>query len=714
LNVGLWRSDDGGATFPTSIRGAHADHHDLWIAPNDNRRLANANDGGGSISVNGGASWTAQRFPTAQPYHVITTRDVPYHVCGAQQDNTTFCVPSAGPQPTARPGDALGDWFYQVGGGESGYIAPDPRNPNVFYAGSQGALLTRYDRSTGAIRDVQVYPRFFSGEPAIALPERWQWTYPIVFSPVNPRLLFVGSQHIWKSKNEGQFWERISDDLTRAEASTLGYSGGPITMDMNGPEIYGTVFAIAPSRFDSMMIWAGSDDGLIHITRDGGKTWRNVTPPDLPPHSRVSIIDASPHERGGAVVAIKRYQMGDRAPYLYRTRDYGATWTKIVTGLGAEEITHAVREDPVRRGLLFAGTERGVAVSFDDGGSWRSLSLNLPVTPVVDLVVEQNDLVIASHGRGMWVLPDIHPLRQATVANAAKPVHLFAPRVAIRRLTTGRIQYHLASDAERVTLRIKDSTGTVVRGWTGERNPPALPPSAVPGCERQPTRPSTPSTRAGLNEFTWDLRYEGALTFDCMIIWGARPEQGPVAIPGKYTVELEVGGLVERQTMVVTRDLRNTTTDESDLRAQHVFAVRVLAQEDRVNGTVIRIRAMRAEVEARRASLTDAAAVALADTVLTGLWSVEEALYQWRNRSGQDPLNYPIRLGNRLHALRRSVETGDARPTDVAYIVLRGLTDDVTKELAQLTALERGALARLNARLTAVGASPVNGPPPVR
>ncbi len=709
LNAELWRSDDGGRTFPLALPAAHADHHDLWIAPDDNRRLADANAGGGTISVSDGVTWTAQRYATAQLHRVVTTHDVPYHACGAQQGHTTVCVPSAGTPTLARPEDRTGDWFYQAGGGESGYIAPDPRNHDVFYAGGSAGLLTRYDRRTGAVRDVQVYPRFFSGEPSYSMPERWQRTYPVVFSPVAPSWLLAGSQHVWRSKNGGQFWERISDDLTRADTATLGLSGGPITMDMTGDEVYGTISSIAPSRRDSMTIWAGSDDGLVHVTRDGGKRWVNVTPPDLPPFARISLIDASPHEPGGALVAAKRYQLDDRAPYLYRTRDYGRTWTKITAGLGPDEITHAVREDPVRRGLLFAGTERGVMVSFDDGATWRPLSLNLPVTPVADLVIEGGDLVIATYGRGLWILPDIHPLRQATAATGAKAVHLFAPRAAVRRVNTARIQYHLAADVEALTLRIRDSTGAVVRSWTGRGAPFVPAASSVAGCDRGPVVPAAPPTRAGLHEFEWDLRYEGALTFDCMIIRGAQPELGPLAVPARYTVELDAGGVVERQPLVVVRDLRNTEADDSDLRAQHTFAVRTLAQEDRANGAVIRLRAWRTAVNERRAATDDPLARALTDTVLAGLLAVEEVLYQWRNRSSQDPVNYPIRLGNRLHALRRSIETGDARPTDASYIVLRALTDELDRELARLTALERGALSRLDGRLSALGLPPVAG-----
>lgn len=323
LNVNFYRSDDGGEKFATQIRPPHGDNHDLWIAPNDPQRMVESNDGGGTVSTNGGTTWTSLRYPTAQIYHVSVTTDFPYHACGAQQDNSTFCLPSSGWDHIIGVSDGDGDWAYDVGGGESGYIAPNPANPDIIYAGSQGALLTRFNRRTGQIRDVQVYPRFFSGEPASALPERWQWTFPIVFSPQNPKVIYTSSQHLWKTTNEGQSWTRISPDLTRHDPSTLGLSGGPITHDMNGPEIYATIFTIAPSHRDSMTIWTGSDDGLAYITRDGGKNWKDVTPAGLPPFSRISIIDASPHAAGTAWLAAKRYQLDDRAPYIYRTTDFG-------------------------------------------------------------------------------------------------------------------------------------------------------------------------------------------------------------------------------------------------------------------------------------------------------------------------------------------------------------------------------------------------------
>ncbi len=472
-DVGWYRSDDGGRTFPTQLNPPHGDHHDLWISPNDNQRLIESNDGGASVSINGGQSWTAEDMPTAQLYHVVTTTDLPYHVCGAQQDRATVCVQSQG----GRGGGAGPAWAasYSVGGGESGYIAPTPGNPDIIFAGSQGALLTRVNRLTGQTRDVQVYPRFFSGEPSSVLPERWQWTYPIVFSPLNPHVLYTSSQHLWRTTNDGQSWERISPDLTRADPKTLGESGGPITHDMNGPEIYATIFTIAPSRKDSATIWTGSDDGLAFVTRDGGKHWTNVTPKDLPEFARISIIDASPHNPGAAYLAAKRYQLDDRAPYLYRTDDYGKSWTKIVDGIPADDYAHAIREDIKRPGLLYAGTEHGIYLSFDNGARWQSLALNLPDVQVSDIEVQQNDLVIATHGRSMYVLDDIAVLRQLTPQVAAAPVHLFAPRPAVRGVSEAAIPFYLAHEADTVTVDIMDGAGKVVRSFgarrraTGER-----------------------------------------------------------------------------------------------------------------------------------------------------------------------------------------------------------------------------------------------------
>jgi len=426
LNFELLKSVDGGKTFKPMAE-SHGDHHDLWIAPNDPRRMINSNDGGASVSTNGGLTWTEETYATGQFYNAIATKHTPYHVCGAQQDNTTACTPSTG----------IGRELYAVGGGESGYVAPDPSNPNVFYAGSFGGYLTRLDRSTGQTRFVNVWPEYPVGQAPRDLKERFQWTFPIVFSPVNPKALYASSQHLFRTANEGQSWQQISPDLTRHDPSTMGPSGGPIAFDQTGVETYPTIFTIAPSRLEADTIWVGSDDGLAHVTRDGGKSWTNITPPALPEFSRISLIEASPHRAGTAYLAANRYQLSDRSPYVFRTDDYGKTWTKIVSGIPADDFPRAIREDPVRENLLFLGTERGLYVSFDNGTAWEPFRLNLPLTPVHGIVIEGNDLVVGTHGRGFWILDNISVLRQLGPAVTSEDVHLFEPAPATRSVSRG-------------------------------------------------------------------------------------------------------------------------------------------------------------------------------------------------------------------------------------------------------------------------------------
>src|SRR5262245_7677745 len=534
LNTGFYKSTDGGKTYKT-IRVPHGDNHDLWIAQNDSQRMINSNDGGANVSINGGETWTNQEFPTAQLYHVATTKDFPYHVCGAQQDNSTVCVSSEAGGRGGRTPNVM----YAVGGGESGYIAPHPKNPNLFYAGSQGALLTRFDRSTGHTRDIQVYPLFFSGMPASALKERWQWTFPIVFSPHDPNVLYTSSQHLWKTTNDGQSWERISPDLTRADPKTLGDSGGPITKDQNGPEIFATIFTIAPSRLERNTIWTGSDDGMAYITRDGGKKWENISPKGLPEFSRISLIDASPHKPGTAYLAAKRYQLDDRGPYIYKTHDYGKNWSKIVSGIRADDYVHAVREDPKRPGLLYAGTEHGIYVSFDDGDNWQSLSLNLPDTQVPDLVVEENDLVIATHGRSFYALDDIGPLRQLTSQIPTSALHLFQPRDVIRRLNQGTIDYFLKEPASRLLIEILDGGGKVIRSYTASEEEDRRGQVRQQSEDGESAGPAAarPTRRAGMNRFSWDLRYANSTVFPGMVMW-VGSVIGPIAPPGNYQVRV--------------------------------------------------------------------------------------------------------------------------------------------------------------------------------
>ena len=446
LNTGLYRSRDGGETFPGGVQVPHGDNHDLWIAPNDSDRMVNGNDGGANVSFNGGDTWTDQDYSTAQFYRVITTEHTPYHICGGQQDNSTACIPVRGWNQMAARGPGMRSWYYSVGGCESGYVAPNPVDLDVFYAGCYGGALSRFDMATGATRAVNVWPENPMGQSSEDLVERVQWTFPIVFSHHDPDVLYTGTQKVWKTTTEGQSWEQLSPDLTRADAMTIGPSGGPITKDQTGVETYATVFAIAPSYHDADVIWAGSDDGLVHVTRDGGLNWDDVTPPDAPDFVRINTIEASPTTPGKAYVSGIRYLVDDdRSPYIWRTDDYGETWTSIIGGLPADDFIRATREDPARPGLLYAASERTVYVSFDDGGRWQALSLNLPVVQVSDLVVEDNDLVIATHGRSFWVLEDIGPLRQMTEEVAAAGAWLFEPTDPVRGIDQGaRFQYYLA------------------------------------------------------------------------------------------------------------------------------------------------------------------------------------------------------------------------------------------------------------------------------
>jgi photosystem II stability/assembly factor-like uncharacterized protein len=709
LNVDFHRSDDGGVTFK-NIDAPHGDYHDLWIDPRNNRRLLNASDGGGSVTINGGETWTSLAYPTAQAYRVATTKDFPYHVCGAQQDNSTFCVaPNGWENWTGQI--PPGEFLYDVGGGESGYIAPDPRDPNVFFAGSQGALLTRYDRSNGEYRDVQVYPRFFSGEPASSLPERWQWTYPIVFSPIDPNTIYTTSQHLWKTTNDGQSWERISPDLTKGDPATLGFSGGPITHDMNGPEIYGTIFTVAPSFQDLNTIWTGSDDGVAQITRDGGKTWQNITPKDLPPFSRISLIEASHHNPGTAYLAAKRYQLDDRAPYIFKTTDFGASWTKVVEGIRADAYVHAVREDPKRPGLLYAGTEHGVYVSWDGGLHWQSLSLNLPDVQVPDLVVEENDLVIATHGRSMWLLEDVGFLRELTPGSAKSVLTLYSPRTAVRGVYPASFHYHLDKPAEQVKLEVLDERGTVIRSFLGVAKVDSAKIKADSleldrmGCDVRPRPEPLPPLKAGLNRFVWDGRYPGAVDFPCLIMWGARTQSGPKAPPGRYQVRVTANGATETKSFRIERDPRLKKSTDADLVEQFRLASQIRDKENDANRAVIRIRAIRAAVDDRVAK---AAALGGAGSALkTKLSAIEDEIYQGRSRSGQDLLNFPIRLNNRIAALRRSVESGEAKPTAGSHTVFAELSAELAKQLTALEAVAAGELAAFNKLLTARRLDPI-------
>ena len=697
LNVRFWKSTDGGKTFDTQIRTPHGDNHDLWIDPNDPNRMINANDGGGTVSINGGKTWTEQDYTTTQFYHVMTTSDVPYHVAGAQQDNSTLAMPSDGWGHMQARGPNHG-WYYPVGGGESDWITQSPTDPDVFYAGSQGALLTRYNRKTGQIRDIQVYPRFFSGEPSSALPERWQWTFPIMFSPQDPSIMYTCSQHVWETTNDGQTWEKISPDLTYADPETLGVTGGIITKDMNGPEIYATVFALAPSLHDINTIWAGSDDGKIHITRNGGKKWSDITPENLPKYSRVSIIEESKFNPGTLYIAANRYQMDDREPYVFKTTDYGKTWSKIISGIQPGHFARAIREDLVTAGLLYLATEHGVYISFDDGNNWQSLQLNLPDTPIRDLVLRDDDVVLGSHGRGFWILDDVRPLRQAQSMNTSMS-KLFKPADSYRGLTNATVQYYLPEMADSVKIEVLNAEGEVINTFLGTEEKYSPDPN-LPWWMRGGS--STPTTAKGLNEFTWDMRFQGASSFEGMIIWSGRPQRGPLAPLGSYKIRLSVGEFSETQEFSIKMNPNLKGITAEDLQMQFDLSIKIKNQTSRANDAVIRIRKIKSQVETHLDS-DNAQLSTSAENLMKGIGTIEADLYQVQNQSPQDPLNFPIKLNNRLASLRRSVENGQARPTDAAYVVFEELSAELESHLSNLDSLLSSQLPTINETLSSLG-----------
>jgi photosystem II stability/assembly factor-like uncharacterized protein len=711
LNVNIYKSTDAGKTWKAS-NVPHGDNHDMWIASNDSNRMIEANDGGGTISVNGGETWTPEPMQTAQFYHVITTKHVPYHICGAQQDNSTACVSSQPPQ--GGPGGSGGGAdlvFYSVGGGESGYIASDPRTPDIFYAGSYGGLITRLDKRTGQERQVNPYPDNPMGYASADIAERFQWTFPIVIAPTDPRIIYVGSQHVWKSTNEGQSWERISPDLTRHDPKTMGPSGGPLTKDNTGVETYATVFAIAPSARDGNVIWAGSDDGYVQVTRNAGTSWKNVTPKGLGDFARISLIEASPFRAGTAYVAANRYQQDDFKPYVFRTDDYGETWTVITNGVEPNDFARAIREDIKQPKLLYLGTEHGIYISFDDGGKWESLRQNLPDTPVHDIAVEERDLVIATHGRGFYVMDNISPLRQGGIQTTN--FHLFKPEDALRGLDRGiAIDYYLKQPAQKVTMEFVDPQGKVIRTFTGttadaERKPP-VPDGSTDDGPRRPPEPH-PAVAAGLNRLTWDLRYPGATDFPGLIMWAAS-SRGPLAAPGTYQVRVTADGQAETQSFAVRREPRllKDVTDQ-DLREEFDLAIKVRDKSSQANEAVLLIRGIKAQVEERKAKLdSKSAAVAKSlDEFSSALSAIESEIYQVKLQSSQDPLNFPIKLNNKIAALQGVIESADVRPTEQAYSVFRTLTNALDEQLGKLDTHVKGQMPPVNQLLQRLKLDPI-------
>ena len=666
LNVRFWKSDDGGKSFK-SISTPHGDHHDLWIAPENNERLVVGDDGGAQVSFDGGTNWsTYLNQPTAQFYRVTTDNAFPYRIYAAQQDNSTIRI-----SHRTKGGQIGGKDWESTAGGESAHIAVDPENNDVVYGGSYGGYLTQVNHTTDQVRVINVWPDNPMGHGAEDMKYRFQWNFPIFFSPHNPKKLYTTSNHLHVTYNEGQTWEVISPDLTRAEPEKLGPSGGPITKDNTAVEYYATIFAACESPYEEGLIWAGSDDGLVHVSKDGGKNWENVTPPDAPKYLMYNSIDPDPFVKGGAYLAGTLYKDGDYRPYLYKTKDYGKTWTKITNGIKDDHFTRVVRADPNKKGLLYAGTESGMYLSFDDGASWSSFQLNLPLTPITDLTIKNNNLIAATQGRSLWIIDDLKILHQMNNSLEAKPFHLFEPMEAYRIGYTGgrkslkagqnhhsgvMLYYFLKNEPQEgdtISMTFMEMDGDTIKEFSNVDKKNRL------------------KVKKGSNKFLWNMQYPDAKGFDGLIMWSGGL-RGPKAIPGTYKAVLTVNGEPQEIVFEIKKDPRSKSAMD-DMKAQFDFLITVRDKLTEMHQTINEIRSARKQMMDFKSRIKGKAVlqdiVAQIDSVNKDMTAIEEALYQTKNKSQQDPLNFPIQLNDKLAGLANVSGGGEWKPTDQAVAV---------------------------------------------
>jgi photosystem II stability/assembly factor-like uncharacterized protein len=691
LNTGFYKSLDGGRTFQSS-RVPHGDNHDLWVNPSDPMKMINANDGGANVSFNGGLSWSGQmNQPTAEIYRITADTRFPYRVYGAQQDNSTASVRSRG----------AGD-FYDVGGGESGHIAVDPRNPDIVYAGSYGGDITRFDAQTGLLRSVVVYPESATGQRAADMKLRFQWNAPIRISPHDPDVVYACSQFVHRSRDGGLSWETISPDLTRNDKAKQDYSGKPITHDNTGVEVFCTVFAFEESPLVKGLLWAGSDDGLVHVSKDAGASWKNVTPAGLPAWGTVNMIEPSAHDPGRAFIAVHKYREDDFRPYIFRTTNTGESWTPLTdgkNGIPAGHFVRVVREDPDRKGLLYAGTEFGMYVSFDDGAHWQTFQLNLPVTPVMDLMVYRKDLLVATQGRSFWILDDLSPLHQLNDTVAKSVAYLFAPRPAYRAPEfAAEVNFYLAeAPKDPVTLEILDGESRVVRTFAS-RPGGGSGPAEAPGEFARYTGPRF-SVKAGFNRFVWDLSREPAFQIPPKIVMWGGGGAGPKVVPGTYRVRLNTGDYSQAQTLEVLKDPRNPASD-ADYAEQLELARQAGERVRQLYAGLLKLRDIRKQALDLGQRLEQGGygqGVLAAAKILSDKFSTVEAeITQVRGEGGQDALNFPGRHDNQWVRLYNEIIDPDGRPTAGCRQRFEDLKPEFEQLLTRLEKLFDADLAEFN------------------
>ena len=690
LNVRYHRSEDGGKTFSTH-NAPHGDHHDLWIAPENPDRMIIGDDGGAQVTYDGGETWsTYHNQPTSQFYRVTTDNHFPYRIYVAQQDNSTIRIPHR----TDGSSITQDDWE-STAGGESAHIAVDPKDNDIVYGGSYDGFLTRVNHKTGTVRAINVWPDNPMGHGAEGMKYRFQWNFPIFFSPHNPKKLYTASNHLHVSTNQGESWDVISPDLTRNDPSKLGPSGGPITKDNTSVEYYCTIFAAAESPVTEGLLWTGSDDGLVHLSKDGGKTWQNVTPKGMPEWMMINSIEPSAHNPAVCYVAGTKYKTGDFAPYLYKTSDYGKTWKKITNGIASEHFTRVLREDPVKEGLLYAGTETGMYISFNDGNTWKPFQQNLPIVPITDLTIKENNLVVATQGRSVWVIDDLTVLHQLAAATG-KNTHLFKPKHSYRMgggaqkgsLTTGQnhapgvtTYFYIDNPKDKtVTLTYLTEKGDTIKSFSNKDKKNLL------------------KVKEGANTHVWNMRGKDALRLKGMILWWAST-QAPKAVPGKYEVRLQVDEAMYTQSFNILAD-PNAETDTAGMQRQFDFITDINKTVDKAHKTIKKIRNINTQLKAFQKQYADNQATTSlrekAKALSAQLTTIEEALYQTKNRSGQDPLNFPIRLTNKLAHLNSLVGMDDFPPTKQDVAVKNELTQKINKQLQTFETLLNTEVTQFN------------------
>ncbi|MEM7132030.1 MAG: glycosyl hydrolase [Chloroflexota bacterium] len=743
-NYSLWKSIDGGKSFDR-VPTPHGDDHALWIDPNNNQRIIEGNDGGACVSFNGGGSWSSIfNQPTAQLYHVTTDDQFPYRVYGSQQDNTAISVPSASFDGAIHERD-----WYAPGGGESGYIAVKPDDPAIVVASgpvgqrAYNDVMIHYNHRTGQKWNITVWPELYGwGVGAESLKYRFQWTFPIMFSQHDSNTLYVASNYLHRSTDLGASFAVISDDLTRNDPDKLRPSGGPITRDNTGAEVYCTIFALAESPHKPGLLWAGTDDGLVHISEDGGEQWKNVTPPDLPEWALISIIEPSPHSPNVAYVAATRYKLDDTQPYLYKTNDYGQHWTRITNGIPDDEFTRVIREDPNRRGLLYAGTETGLYVSFDDGEAWQRMGGNLPVVPIHDLVIKNREMIVATHGRSFWILDDLAPLHHIVVEGSEQRAILFPTAPKVRMRTYGRFgrwygeqvkgtisygnvgtsviamvasddadapqlldagqnpppgivfHYYLAAPpqtppAEDIRLNIRTQSGDLIRSFSSaSKNDSA---SASPDSSILPVKP-------GVNRFHWNLRYAGATDVVEEFDSWSRPD-GPLVAPVAGVAELIIGGETFAQPFEVQADPRSQET-LADLEQQRDMLLEVRNRLSQNNELINNLVKMKSQVDSWSARTDDAAILTMAESIKD---EIDARLPKLINVGISESQLHPSGLHEKFNALFESVDSADYAPPQQARAVFQQLSAELDEHMEQVAETLANKIQAFNHAIAEVG-----------